>query len=389
MRARPRAPSVTRARVAIPTLLALAALLAPATASARPASYIVVLEDRATSSRALAREHARRHGLKRSRTFGEALEGYAARIPRSRLAAVRRDARVAYVEPDRKVRAFAQALPWGVNRVDADTSSTRAGNGSGAVRGVNAFVIDSGVNRHPDLNLVSRVSFAGGGSSDCLGHGTSVAGTLAARDNTSAVVGVAPGAPLTSVKVLDCFGEGWWSDVIAGIDYVTRRARETPGPEVANISFGGFPSRSLDDAVRRSVAGGVFYAISAGNDGDSACSISPARAGGATTNGIATVAATDARDEEPYWSNFGGCVDLWAPGVSVLSTSAGGGTSRASGTSWSAPHVAGGAALYRSRHAVTPRSLEWKLKASAERPGARSKDDRTIRRLFVGGSAGF
>lgn len=263
----------------------------------------------------------------------------------------------------------AQTLPWGVDKVQADKSSTRAGNGRGAVSKAHAFVVDTGIGRHPDLNLANHVNFAGGPNSDCNGHGTHVAGTLAAKDDHSAVVGVAPGVPLTGVKVLDCEGSGWDSDVVAGIDYVTRRARSTSRPDVANLSLGGYPSQAIDDAVRRSAASGVFWAVAAGNDGANACLASPARAGGGMDNGIATVAATNGQDGETYWSNYGSCVDTWAPGSDILSTALGGGTAEISGTSMATPHVAGAAALYRSRHALTPSAVERKLKASAARPG--------------------
>ncbi len=374
------------------TLLLLAILAGPVSASAAgaPAAdhrYIVVLKNDGSDSRAVAESHSRRYGVEGQRTYRGALKGYAARIPRQGLDAVRNDRRVAYVEPDARVRAVGQRLPWGINRIDADKSSTRAGNGSGAVTGAHAFVLDTGIGYHRDLNVVNRVNFAYGPLSDCHGHGTRIAGVLGARDNSRAVVGVAPGVKLTSVKVLDCYGDGFLSDVLAGVDYVTRRARHTKARDVANVSIGGSASRALDDAVRRSARSGVFYAVAAGNDGANACFTSPARAG--ASSGIATVAATNRWDREPYWSNYGSCVDIWAPGVDILSTSLDGGISRATGTSPAAPHVAGAGALYRSRHSVGPRSLEWKLKQSARYPATRSKDGRPIRRLFVGGSTGF
>jgi len=370
------------------TLVAVAAFVAPTGAQAAPSRYLVILKDSADSG-AVASQHRGRYGARLRHVYRHALRGYAATLPQSRVDDVRRDGRVDYVERDGEVRALGQALPWGVDRVDADTSSTRAGNGTGGVGGAHAFVLDTGIYAHGDLNVVKRVNYAGGTSSDCHGHGTHVAGTLAAKDNASAVVGVAPGARLTSVKVLDCKADGYWSDVIAGINYVTRRAPDTSGPDVANVSFAGPANRTADDAIRRSAASGVFYAIAAGNSGTSACDRSPARTGAGTNNGIATVGATDGSDGEPSWSSYGSCVDIWAPGYRILSTTAGGGTGTNSGTSMASPHVAGGGALYRSRHAVSPSNLEAKLKASAAVPGTKSKDGRSIRRLFVGGSAGF
>ena len=142
-------------------------------------------------------------------------------IPSERIDALRADSRVDYVVPDGVASAVAQTLPWGIDKIDADVSSTLAGNGFGAVTNVNAYVIDSGISAHPDLNLVNHVNFASGKNTDCNGHGTHVAGTIAARDNANDVVGVAPGAPLTGVKVLGCNGSGSWSGVIKGIDWVT------------------------------------------------------------------------------------------------------------------------------------------------------------------------
>jgi serine protease len=209
-----------------------------------------------------------------------------------------------------------------------------------------------------------------------------VAGTVAARDNTSNVVGVAPGAPLTGVKVLSCSGSGSTSGVIKGVDWVTANAKK---PAVANMSLGGSASTALDDAVRRSAASGVFYALAAGNSGANACNSSPARAGAGTDNGIMTVAATDSSDREASWSNYGNCVDIWAPGVSILSTRKGGGTTTMSGTSMASPHGAGGGALYLSSSTTaTPATTEQALKSAALTTANKSKDGRTITLLNVG-----
>ena len=274
-------------------------------------------------------------------------------------------------------------LPWGINRIDADVSSTKAGNGSGAVSNVNVYVIDTRVYAHPDINRVRHVNFAGGTNNDCNGHGTHVAGTVAARDNTSYVVGVAPGAPVTGVKVLGCNGSGSWSGIIKGIDWVTANAKK---PAVANMSLTGTVSQAVDDAVRRSVASGVFYALAAGNAGTDACSSSPARAGAGTNNGILTVAATDSSEREASWSNYGPCVDLWAPGVNVISTRKGGGTTTMSGTSMASPHVGGGAALYLSKlTTATPTAVETAVKSAGKLTGTLSKNGAAIRREYMGG----
>ena len=351
-----------------------------------PDTYIVVFdEDAVGDPQEVANEQARANNLQLKHVYRHAIEGYAAVFPDSQaLQRVENDPRVAYVEQDGVAQAVAQALPWGINKVEADLSSTVARNGSGAVSNVNAYVIDTGIYKHSDLNVVGHVNFAADGkNTDCNGHGTHVAGSVAAKDNTSDVVGVAPGAPLTGVKVLSCSGSGTWSGVIKGIDWVTANAKK---PAVANMSLGGGASKSVDDAVRNSANSGVFYALAAGNDGADACNYSPARAGAGTDNGIMTVAATNSSDAETSWSNYGKCVDDWAPGASILSTRKGGGTTTMSGTSMASPHGAGGGALYLSSNTgAGPATVEGALKSAAATTTNASKDGETITREDVGG----
>jgi subtilisin family serine protease len=343
--------------------------------------YVVVLEDDVSDPRQKAREHAQRHGAEVLHTYEHALKGYAARLSAERVEDVEADPDVDYVEQDGQMGIAAQTLPWGINKVDADLSSTLAGNGSGAVSNVNAYIIDTGVYKHSDLNVVNHVNFAGGQNDDCNGHGTHVAGSAAARDNTSYVVGITPSAPLTGVKVLNCQGSGTTSGVIKGVDWVTANAKK---PAVANMSLGGGKSDSLDTAVKNSAARGIFYAVAAGNNSGNACDKSPARAGAGTNNGIMTVAATDSADKEASFSNYGPCVDIWAPGVSILSTKRGGGTKTMSGTSMASPHGAGGGALYLSRNtAASPSTAEGALKSAATTTVNKSKDGRTIKRENV------
>jgi aqualysin 1 len=364
-----------------------AATLAPGGTPAQsiiPGQYIVVLEEEARDPTAIAREHAQRHGAQVLHTYQHALEGYAARIPDHRLDEVLAEERVDYVERDAAVTIAAQTRPWGIDKIDADLSSTRAGNGTGAVSNVNAYIIDTGIDkRHPDLNVVGHVNFAGGRNTDCDGHGTHVAGTVAAEDNAGGVVGVAPGVPLTGVKVLGCDGSGSVANVIAGIDWVTANAKK---PAIANLSLETRASRVLDEAVRISAASGVFYSVAAGNSGRDACKYSPARAGAGENNGIMTTAMTNKSDAEPSWSNHGPCVDIWAPGARILSTKNGGGKSTKSGTSMASAHVGGGAALYlSSRTAASPTTVESALEAGAKRTGTRSEGGAAIERLDVSG----
>jgi aqualysin 1 len=166
------------------------------------------------------------------------------------------------------------------------------------------------------------------------------------------------------------------------VDWVTANAKK---PAVANMSLGGGASRRSTTRCVKSASSGVLYAVAAGNSGADACNSSPARAGAGTNNGIVTVAATDSADKEASWSNYGKCVDIWAPGVSILSTRRQGGTTTMSGTSMASPHVAGGAALYLSSHTgASPSNVEASLKSSATTTANKSKDGRTITRLWVG-----
>lgn len=349
-----------------------------ARASANPAAWNYLNRGVAGAVQALEA----REGFQSEHVYSAALRGFSARLTARQIANLEDDPDVASIELDGEMHAIAQVIPWGITKVGADFSSTVAGNGSGAVSNVNVYIIDTGIGAHQDLNKVNHVNFAGGPNNDCHGHGTHVAGTASARDNDVDVVGVAPGARLTGVKVLSCSGSGSTSGVIKGVDWVTANAVK---PAVANMSLRGGVSQALDDAVVRSANSGVFYALAAGNDGADACNYSPARAGAGTNNGVMTVAATDSNDQEASWSNYGICVDIWAPGVSILSTKKGGGTTTMSGTSMASPHGAGGGALYLSTQTgASPLTVEAALKSAAQTPGTTSKDGRTITRLYVG-----
>jgi len=323
----------------------------------------------------------RGHGFRADHVFSNAIRGFSARLNLRQMQALENNPLVAYIEADEPMFASAQTLPWGINRIDADISTTLAGNGSGAVSNVNVYIIDTGIQtNHPDLGVVQHVNFAGGKNSDCHGHGTHVAGTVAARDNTSYVVGVAPGAPLHGVKVLNCAGSGTTSGVIKGVDWVTANAIK---PAIANMSLGGGASLALDNAVKRSADSGVFYSLAAGNSAVDACTQSPARAG--THDGVMTVAATASNDTEASFSNFGTCVDIWAPGVSILSTWINSSTRTISGTSMASPHVGGTGALYLSSHVGSlPVSVESALKLDSAATGTTSKDGRAIKLVYAG-----
>jgi len=364
-------------------LTALASLLVLPAQGSGPASdrYIVVLKQ-AVDSQAVANLHSARYGAAVDHVWSQALHGYAAVIPNDRVAALRADQNVSYVVADGVAQTQDQTVPWGISKVGADISSTKAGDHTGSITNVDAYVIDTGIDRsHPDLNVVEFKQYASGPPRDCNGHGSHVAGTIGARDDTVGVVGVAPGIRLHAVKVLNCAGSGSWSDVISGINYV---AGTTTRPAVANMSLGGPQNAAVDQAVRTAVANGVFFAVAAGNDGADACGHSPAAAG--TTSGVDTVAATDTSDAEASWSNFGSCVDIWAPGVGIYSTYKSGSYATLSGTSMATPHVAGGAALYLSSHpGASPGDVESALRNAATTTTNASKNGRTIIREYVGG----
>ena len=327
-------------------------------------------------------ELEREYGFRADHVYSATVRGFAARLTAAQVDMLRGLPFVAFIEADAALESFEQVLPWGVQRIGGNVSSTLAGDGSGDVANVNIYVLDNGVDlTHADLNVINHVNFTSGSNSASCAHGTRVSGVLAARDNTVDVVGVAPGARITAVKVTSCDPViTSISTAVKGVDWVTANAVR---PAVANMSIGGLASRTLDDAVKRSADKGVFYVVAAGNSGRDACLTSPQRAG--THAGVMTVAATTQTDEEASWSNYGRCVDIWAPGSEILTTELGGGTVTSSGTSYAAPHVGGTAALYLSTYSgATPADVEAAIKAHATTTGTLSKDGRAVKLVYVG-----
>jgi subtilisin len=349
----------------------IAALLSAAPASAAPTGrYIVVLSNATANPAQVARQQASRFGAKVGFVYSHALKGYSATLSTSRVAALSADPAVMAVVPDLEVHALAQTLPTGINRIDGELSSTVSGNGSGDVN-VDIAIIDTGIGPNTDLNIVGGTNCVGGSSfNDDNGHGTHVAGIAAARDNADGVVGVAPGARLYAVKVLNSAGSGSTSQIVCGIDWVTARAGTI---EVANMSLGGSSplggfstcTSSFDPmhgAICRSVSAGVTYAVAAGNSHANSNSFVPATYSEVITvsaladfnglpgGGAAATCRSDVDDTFADFSNFGADVDLIAPGVCILSSAPNNGLATLSGTSMASPHVAGAAALYKSTH---------------------------------------
>jgi subtilisin family serine protease len=343
---------------------------APKGAERVPDSYIVVFKESVSDADQTVNEFSRSHGVSAGNVYHHALKGFSAKLNAHQLEKLAADSRVDYIEPDMIVTADAQTLPWGVNNVDADVSSTRAGDGYGSVPNVRVYVIDTGIQlNHPDLNVAGGVDYTGanGTGNDDNGHGTHVAGTIGAKDDYSGVVGVAPGARLYAVKVLGADGSGYTSNIIKGIDYVTSQKLANPSiPMVANMSLGGYAGTtyysSMDNAVVRSINSGVFYAVAAGNSSANASLYSPAHVTQAVT--VGSYGSTNAWASS--YSNYGSVVDINAPGSSILSTYIGSQLATMSGTSMATPHVAGAAALYLSRYTTaSPASVRNALVSSS------------------------
>ncbi|NSC20754.1 S8 family peptidase [Streptomyces albus subsp. chlorinus] len=315
-----------------------------------PGQYIVALDGEASVSaaarsqtRATAERLAHSHGGKVGQVYSAAFRGFSFHATQAQARKLAAAPGVKYVEADGTARATGtQPNPpsWGIDRIDGalDSSYTYPNEGSGAT----AYIVDTGVDMtHPDFGgrVTSGHDFIDNDSdaSDCQGHGTHVAGTVGSR-----TYGVAKSVRMVAVRVLNCQGSGQWSQVIGGIDWV---ARNHSGPSVANMSLGGGASTSVDNAVQGAINSGVTFAVAAGNDSRDACGTSPARVPAAITLG-----STDRGGSRSSFSNYGRCLDLFAPGGSIVSTRNGGGSTTMSGTSMATPHAAGAAALYLAAH---------------------------------------
>lgn len=318
---------------------------------------VVVLADSVSDPADVAAEQAAVFESSVEQVFVHGMPGWSGMLDRSDLRAARRDPRVRMVEPDvtfHTADTQTENVPWGLDRIDqtdlpVDSRFTSLSRGAG----VTAYVVDSGIRfSHSEFagRAVPGFDYTGGAGGDCNGHGTHVAGTLG-----GATYGVAKDVSLVSVRVFDCRGSGTTSSILAGLDWIVAH-HQVGAPAVANMSFGGgSTSKALDAAVARVIDDGITVAVSAGNSKKKACKASPARVPAAIT-----VGASDQSDRRASFSNYGDCVDLFAPGVNVLSADASSDSAARflSGTSMSAPHVAGVAALLlQNVPAATPTAV--------------------------------
>ncbi|WP_371927518.1 S8 family peptidase [Lentzea sp. HUAS12] len=349
-----------------PTAIAEEAVLPGAGAQAVEGSYIVVLKD---GARTPASALASRYQGNVKHTYSSALNGFSvtgmSERQARRLAA---DPDVEFVE--RNTFATIQATQtnpvWGLDRIDqANLPLSNSYTYPNTASNVTAYVLDTGIRKtHSEFegratdgyDFIDNDSVA----QDCQGHGTHVAGTVGGR-----TYGVAKKAKLVAVRVLDCNGSGPWDGIIRGIDWVTANGKK---PAVVNMSLGGNGTNaSLENAVRRSINAGFTYVLAGGNSGQDACNFTPAR----TAEAI-TVGASDRNDRRSIWSagssNWGRCLDIWAPGSDIVSASHSNdtGTRSMGGTSMASPHVAGAAALYLSANpSATPAQVRNALVGAA------------------------
>ncbi|OAR24898.1 hypothetical protein A8W25_14670 [Streptomyces sp. ERV7] len=344
---------------------AAAAAPSPAVTASR-SSYVVVLRDNAAAAdpAALASRFVRDHGGTVGHVYRHALRGFSAVLTPSGAAALRHDPQVRSVEPDHTVRITDQTVPTGIQRSYAAANPNLRINGKDDYSvDADIAVIDTGVDaQHPDLNVVSRTNCLNSttctdnSGTDDHGHGSHVAGIAAARDNGTGVVGMAPGARIWSVKVLDSSGSGQLSGVTAGVDWVAAHADEI---EVANMSLGceNCNNDALSQAISSAVGKGVVFSVAAGNNHKDAKTFFPANHpdvitvsaladfNGAPGGGASSTCRSDQDDTLADFSNFGPTVEIAAPGTCIYSTSKDGGYATLSGTSMAAPHIAGAAAL--------------------------------------------
>lgn len=375
-----------------------------------PGQYIVVLKDAQVASamesfaaRGMSTAQVRAQAVQSmavdlstlargemKRTYSSALNGFVVSSKSAEaVAALANDSRVAYIEADTMVSigATQNNATWGLDRIDqANLPLNNTYNYDNTGAGVNAYVVDTGVRiTHNEFGNRGSSGYTaindGNGTSDCNGHGTHVAGTVA-----GSTYGVAKNANVIAVRVLGCNGSGSNSGVIGGIDWV---AQNHVKPAVANMSLGGGASSATDNAVQGAISAGVTMVVAAGNDNSNACNYSPARAANAIT--VGSTASNDARSS---FSNYGSCLDIYAPGSSITSAwyNSNSSTNTISGTSMAAPHVAGVAALYlQDNPNASPAQVQTAIEnaaVSGKVSDARSGSPNLLLQNFAAGGGG-
>lgn len=350
-------------------LLGATVLFAAATALAQPPERVRVLigftELPGPAQEALVRDaggdiHHRYH----------LIPAIAATVPVTALSGISRNPNVTIIEPDGLVRAIDAELDntWGVKRI----GSGIVHDGGNRGEGVKVAIVDTGIDcSHPELapNCMGGIDIVNNDNDpyDDHGHGTHVAGTVAAKDDDSGVVGAAPNALLYGVKVLSASGSGWWSDVAAGIEWCVDN-----GIQVTNNSYGGSTGGSLlQSAFDNAYAAGIVHVAAAGNSGSGDDTVGyPAKLGS-----VIAVAATDSNDNRASFSSTGPDVEIAAPGVSIRSTTVGGGYASWSGTSMASPHVAGTVALVIASGVDGPANVRQRLVDTADDLGTAGRDE--------------
>lgn len=356
-----------------------------ATTTSAPGDYVVVYRDTVSLASRIRSEEAR--GIEADNVFRRVFKGFSGELSTAEVERLRGDERVLLVEPDLEVTTQSNGpqrravQSWGLDRIDQRDRSLNgrletADNGFG----VDAYIIDTGIRLDHD-EFSGRINPEGfsafdGGWNDCRGHGTHVAGTVAGSSH-----GVAPAARLTAVRVLDCEGSGSISSVIAGIEWMIEHHR-AGNPAVANMSLGGSLSVAMNLAVRRAVDDEIVVVAAAGNEKTDACASSPASAPEAVT-----VGSTESNDEISNFSNFGRCLDLFAPGSKIKSAwhTSRSATNTISGTSMASPHAAGAAALMLARdNDLSPEAVARRLTESGTPDRVTNAGCTQSRILFVG-----